>query len=643
MINGKIRGVAFEFDDGEITSKDEELEETLKEMFKLLLVDYELKDGLPELIFLEKLKKFGAKDLKYTPTDEEYDFIQPKEDVVGDEDLVTDERWITIKNNHDNPEEKGRHLLLEGEGENQETPAEAMKRQWKVDLNKKDNKKDETSKEDKKDEKQKKEEVSENDNLDKEEKNIKKYDKAKYGELDEKLRNLMDERINLENGKDNFIRNNEELKDLSEKIQIAKNRYFRLDGKTAENEKAMYEAENDYNKKYNELEKEYDEKNNLEGIKQEISKLQNEKHEAFLNMRDYYSKGLGDLSDEELKSKRINLSVDKREIQRKYDERLSNNSEYREAMMRKSDLMDARWSIVKKDYLDDDDKKRLEKVNEELKKAERKCEKFIIDTENKKTTDTIELDAEIQAIEEEQTKRYEAKEKQKKEAFEKEKREKAEKGKVIAKDNYYPKTIAGVQRGKEMSEEEADSGNPNPNYGTGRGYGINCQSCVVCYEARLRGYNVMTLPNTRDSKLSELSHDTNMAWIDPKTGLKPEPLYTKAKNSRQCYKFLEENVKSGERYNFSFGWKRSRQGHIVSISRNKENKVEIYDPQTNSRVSGDKLLEYLTRLSYGDRVKVRTLGNISVGIDVVSKTELLRVDNLAFNPEFMNDIMEAKK
>lgn len=85
MINGKIRGVAFEFDDGEITSKDEELEETLKEMFKLLLVDYELKDGLPELIFLEKLKKFGAKDLKYTPTDEEYDFIQLKEDVVGDE------------------------------------------------------------------------------------------------------------------------------------------------------------------------------------------------------------------------------------------------------------------------------------------------------------------------------------------------------------------------------------------------------------------------------------------------------------------------------------------------------------------------------------------------------------------------------
>lgn len=38
--------------------------------------------------------------------------------------------WITVKKNHDNEEEKGRHLFI-GEGE---TPAQAMKRQWGVDL-----------------------------------------------------------------------------------------------------------------------------------------------------------------------------------------------------------------------------------------------------------------------------------------------------------------------------------------------------------------------------------------------------------------------------------------------------------------------------------------------------------------------------
>lgn len=38
--------------------------------------------------------------------------------------------WVTVKKNHDNEEEKGRHLFI-GEGE---TPAQAMKRQWGVDL-----------------------------------------------------------------------------------------------------------------------------------------------------------------------------------------------------------------------------------------------------------------------------------------------------------------------------------------------------------------------------------------------------------------------------------------------------------------------------------------------------------------------------
>ena len=52
-------------------------------------------------------------------------------------EMAMDERWITVKKNHGNEEEKGRHLLLEGEGENQETPAEAMKRQWGVTVGKK--------------------------------------------------------------------------------------------------------------------------------------------------------------------------------------------------------------------------------------------------------------------------------------------------------------------------------------------------------------------------------------------------------------------------------------------------------------------------------------------------------------------------
>lgn len=46
--------------------------------------------------------------------------------------ITKNDRWITVKPHGD--EEKGRHLLLEGD----ETPKEAMERQWKIKLNKKD-------------------------------------------------------------------------------------------------------------------------------------------------------------------------------------------------------------------------------------------------------------------------------------------------------------------------------------------------------------------------------------------------------------------------------------------------------------------------------------------------------------------------
>lgn len=45
------------------------------------------------------------------------------------------EKWITVKPNGEDA--KGRHLLLEGHGDNQETPKQAIKRVWGVDLDKK--------------------------------------------------------------------------------------------------------------------------------------------------------------------------------------------------------------------------------------------------------------------------------------------------------------------------------------------------------------------------------------------------------------------------------------------------------------------------------------------------------------------------
>lgn len=50
-------------------------------------------------------------------------------------------------------------------------------------------------------------------------------------------------------------------------------------------------------------------------------------------------------------------------------------------------------------------------------------------------------------------------------------------------DNY----LGNVERGKEMTFTEADSGSVNPNLEESEGFQCNCQTCVVVFEARLRG------------------------------------------------------------------------------------------------------------------------------------------------------------
>ena len=47
-------------------------------------------------------------------------------------------------------------------------------------------------------------------------------------------------------------------------------------------------------------------------------------------------------------------------------------------------------------------------------------------------------------------------------------------------------TIAGVAKGAPMTHREADTGRVNPNFAKEMAYRINCQSCVVTYEARIR-------------------------------------------------------------------------------------------------------------------------------------------------------------
>ena len=53
----------------------------------------------------------------------------------------------------------------------------------------------------------------------------------------------------------------------------------------------------------------------------------------------------------------------------------------------------------------------------------------------------------------------------------------------------------GITQGWPMTHDQADDRHANPNYVAGErnGYDINCQSCVVAYEMRRRGFDVEAL------------------------------------------------------------------------------------------------------------------------------------------------------
>jgi phosphoenolpyruvate synthase/pyruvate phosphate dikinase len=211
-------------------------------------------------------------------------------------------------------------------------------------------------------------------------------------------------------------------------------------------------------------------------------------------------------------------------------------------------------------------------------------------------------------------------------AKKREKQEKKSKAKQIARENYNPKFIAGVSKGKDMSFAEADNGHVNPNYkkpneeGYESGYAKNCQSCVVCLEMRRRGYNVKTKKYV-GGVLSELGRHCSSAWLDNETGEIAVTTKLKAKNVKDLYSQLDNTMKEGGRYNLEFWWKGSDSGHIISMY--KENgKIVWYDPQTN--------------ITYKEEALLEKLGTVSIRRQV----EILRVDDKSFNPYYIDKIVE---
>ena len=199
-----------------------------------------------------------------------------------------------------------------------------------------------------------------------------------------------------------------------------------------------------------------------------------------------------------------------------------------------------------------------------------------------------------------------------------------------APDPLRPDTLAGVKLGKPMQFDKADGGNVNPKFRTNSDYQINCQSCVVVYEARLRGYDVEALPNRGNTQVSTLRRDSTAAFLDPKKkNVYAHQNYIDPINNdtirtaKQAQKYLEDTVKPGERYHWHFEWRGRRSAHIVSLDRNDKGELRVYDPQNGKiREKPEEIYEYL---------KLHRYSRQRYGVTIGRGVTMIRVDNVPIN------------
>lgn len=207
---------------------------------------------------------------------------------------------------------------------------------------------------------------------------------------------------------------------------------------------------------------------------------------------------------------------------------------------------------------------------------------------------------------------------------------------IINMKKMYPTSIATVSRGKPMDEESANKGHANPNFTKDKSYRINCQTCVVAYELRRRGYDVEAKGNDKGRYFSQLSSDPALAWVDPQTGKTPAPVIDKKVTTPlRTYTWLKNTLKPGGRYTIWFGWKgKTRAGHIVHVRKTGDGDVELYDPQVGIvKAKGEKGIRgYFSSVRYRFKLRSGTY---------ITPPKLLRVDNLYPNLNILNHVLKS--
>lgn len=191
----------------------------------------------------------------------------------------------------------------------------------------------------------------------------------------------------------------------------------------------------------------------------------------------------------------------------------------------------------------------------------------------------------------------------------------------------------GIKAKKDIDFNFIDHKNSNPNYFNDYKYQINCQTTVLAFELRCRGYDVEAKGN--DSLATKyLSQNVESAYINHETGENPELQDLKGANYKQLYKSLDEAVKPNERYILRVVWRDYRAGHVVNVYRNEEGEIILFDPQSNRVSKGEQIKEYFREVKMRSRF---------YGGDYYYYTKLIRVDNTEIDPKVAKKVLIANK
>ena len=173
---------------------------------------------------------------------------------------------------------------------------------------------------------------------------------------------------------------------------------------------------------------------------------------------------------------------------------------------------------------------------------------------------------------------------------------------------------------KPMSFDEANEKRSNPKFKEAKQYQVNCQSCVVSHELRMRGWDVEAIGNTRrkDSLPRKLSYGVQNAWIDRETNLPP------LKKGATDFTDLFDKVQTPGRYHVRWTWAGERCGHIITFERTKDGGF-FYDPQDGTRYTLDEINK-----QWGSLIRRDTV-------------QYYRVDTLNVNPEFVRVVQKKPR